>query len=162
MASSSTRRLRARLTRLFMVPTAQLQTPAASSLEQWRGQGNILVVDDEESVRSISAHMLRKLGFDVVLAADGREALEIFRAGPSRFDLVLMDLTMPHLDGRQTFSELRQVREDVRVVLMSGFNEQESVAQFSGKGLVGFLQKPFDFHTIKALLRNAFPSEPKH
>ena len=121
----------------------------------WRAQGMVLVVDDEETVRSTAALMLRKLGFDVALAADGREAVQIFTANPKGYTLVLMDLTMPHLDGREAYAELRRVRDDVRVVMMSGFNEQEVISQFSGKGLAGFLQKPFLFETLNDTVRKA-------
>jgi len=62
---------------------------------------------------------------------------------------------MPHLDGRETYGELRRVRENVRVVMMSGFNEQEVVSHFAGKGLVGFLQKPFLYETLGETLRQA-------
>jgi DNA-binding NtrC family response regulator len=88
--------------------------------------------------------------------SDGREAVEIFSANPQRFTLVLMDLTMPHLDGKAAFASLRRVRGDVRVVLMSGFNEQEAVSQFTEKGLAGFLQKPFLFEALTATVRRAF------
>jgi CheY-like chemotaxis protein len=149
----------------LLFPCAEgVVSPTAATItdhhQPWRGHGTILVVDDEESVRSISAQMLRKLGFDVVLASDGREALEVFRTNPSVFDLVLMDLTMPHLDGRETFAELRRMRDDVRVVLMSGFNEQEAISQFSGTGLVGFLQKPFDIKSISAVMERVVKTAP--
>jgi two-component system, cell cycle sensor histidine kinase and response regulator CckA len=68
---------------------------------------------------------------------------------------VLMDLTMPHYDGVQTFGLMRRVRPDVRVILMSGFNEQDAIAHFTGKGLAGFLQKPFDLAALAARLRGA-------
>jgi CheY-like chemotaxis protein len=99
--------------------------------------------------------MLRKLGLEAVLASDGREAVTIFSAMPDAYRLVLMDLTMPHLDGREAYAELRRVRDNVRVVMMSGFNEQEVTAQFSGKGLAGFLQKPFLFETLGDTVRKA-------
>jgi PAS domain S-box-containing protein len=129
--------------------------PGGATAATWRAQGTVLVVDDEETVRSTAALMLRKMGFDVALAADGREAVQIFAANPAGYALVLMDLTMPHLDGREAYAELRRVRDDVRVVMMSGFNEQEVISQFSGKGLVGFLQKPFLFETLGDTVRQA-------
>ncbi len=121
----------------------------------WRGEGTVLVVDDEESVRTTAEQLLRKLGFDVVLAADGREGVDIYETAPERFRLVLMDLTMPRLDGRKAFAEMKRLRPDLRVVLMSGFNEEETVTQFTGKGLAGFIQKPFSFETLAETLQRA-------
>lgn len=122
----------------------------------WRGQGTVLVVDDEETVRTVTARILETLGFTVVLASDGREALEIYRREPSRFAIVLLDLTMPHMDGEETFRQLRHLNPGVRVVLMSGFNQQEAVSRFTGKGLAGFVQKPFEVGSIMSAVREAF------
>jgi two-component system cell cycle sensor histidine kinase/response regulator CckA len=148
---------------LFPCAAGDSELIAAESVAKpaWRGHGCVLVADDEESVRSTTALMLRKLGFEVALAADGREAVEIFRAEPDRFTLVLMDLTMPHLDGEQAFAELRQIREDVRVVLMSGFNEQEVISRFSGKGMGGFLQKPFAYEGLSNVAHRVLVGAPE-
>jgi PAS domain S-box-containing protein len=140
---------------------AERTTPPSLATPAWRGAGRVLVVDDEETVRSTAALMLKRLGFDAALAADGREAVEIFRQNPGGFVLVLMDLTMPRMDGRQAFEELRRIRAEVRVVLMSGFNEQEAISQFSGKGLAGFLPKPFQMDTLGEALRRALALEEK-
>ena len=129
---------------------AEAEGGDAAEPAPWRAQGTVLVVDDEETVRSTATLMLRKMGFDVALATDGREAVRMFAANPGGYALVLMDLTMPLLDGREAYGELRRIREDVRVVVMSGFNEQEVVSQFSGQGIAGFLQKPFLFETLSA------------
>ena len=127
--------------------------PAAPAGPAWRGRGTVLVVDDEETVRAVSARMLEHCGFTVELAPDGREAVERFRQAPARYDLVLLDLTMPHLDGEETFRQLRHLRPGVRVLLMSGFNQQEAVSRFTGKGLAGFLQKPFEADALVAAVR---------
>ena len=87
---------------------------------------------------------------------DGLQAVEAFRAEPDRFGLVLMDLTMPHMDGRQAYTELRNVRRDVRVVLMRGFNEQEAISRFAGKGVAGFLQKPFVHEELVKVVQAVF------
>lgn len=121
----------------------------------WRGAGTVLIADDEETVRTVSARILELLGFSVVLAADGRDALEIYRENPARFTLVLLDLTMPHLDGEETFRQLRHLNPGVKVVLMSGFNQHEAVSRFTGKGLAGFVQKPFEVGSIMAAVREA-------
>jgi PAS domain S-box-containing protein len=109
----------------------------------WRGSGTVLVVDDEESVRTVSSRMLKALGFEVLTARHGKEGLLVYKAHAEQICAVLLDLTMPEMDGEETFRELRNLNPNARVVLMSGFNEQEAGARFVGKGLAGFLQKPF-------------------
>ncbi len=130
--------------------------PSPSTPAEWRGEGTVLLVDDEDTIRTTVARMLRSMGFDPVLAANGREAVEVFRAEPSRFALVLLDLTMPDMDGEQTFAELRKLRTDVRVVLMSGFNQQEVLVRFTGKGLASFLQKPFTIASLRDVMQSVF------
>ena len=136
---------------------AASSAPAADPA--WPGAGTVLVVDDEETMRSTVARMMHKLGLEPVLAADGREAVEIFRADPVRFALVLLDLTMPHMDGEQTFTELRRLHPDVRVVLMSGFNAHEAMVRFTGKELASFLQKPFAVGDLRAVLQGVADQE---
>jgi CheY-like chemotaxis protein len=77
------------------------------------------------------------------VASDGREALQIFEQNRQRFRLVVLDLTMPHVDGEACFRGLRQLEPNVKVVLSSGYNEQDVVNLFAGKGLAGFIQKPY-------------------
>jgi len=121
----------------------------------FRGSGRVLVVDDEETVRTVAARMIERLGFDVVIAADGREAMDKFRTEPNRFAFVLLDLTMPHLDGEETFRQMRQLNPGVRVILTSGFNQQEAINRFTGKGLAGFVQKPFELTQLTQVIRSA-------
>ncbi|OQX14286.1 MAG: hypothetical protein BWK76_14935 [Desulfobulbaceae bacterium A2] len=106
-------------------------------------QGLILVVDDEETVRAVSKMMLEHAGHRVLTAEDGRDGLQRFREQPDEIDMVLLDMTMPHLNGEECYREMRRIRPDVRVLLTSGYNEQEAIARFAGKGLAGFVQKPF-------------------
>jgi CheY-like chemotaxis protein len=124
----------------------------------WRGEGCVLVVDDEESVRAMARHMLEQMGFEVITAADGREAVARYRELAGQVSLVLLDLTMPHLDGVGAFRALRAIRPDVRVVLMSGYSEHAVEPQFAGKGLAGFVQKPFRLDTLRRALRRAMES----
>jgi two-component system, cell cycle sensor histidine kinase and response regulator CckA len=134
---------------------SETSAPRAAAIPTWKGKGTVLVVDDEETMRITAARMMHKFGIEPVLASDGREAVEIFRAQPDRFGLVLLDLTMPQMDGEQTFTELRRLCPGVRVVLMSGFDAQEAMLRFPGKALVSFLQKPFTIDTLRAILQNA-------
>jgi signal transduction histidine kinase/CheY-like chemotaxis protein len=123
----------------------------------FKGTGTVLVVDDEETVRAVAARMLERLGFAVLTANDGREGMEKFRADPARFTLVLLDLTMPHLDGEETFRQMRLLNPSVRVILTSGFNQQEAVNRFTGKGLAGFIQKPFELGSLIQVIRSVLP-----
>ena len=140
---------------LFPIAGGASERPAgmANALPTWQGKGTVLVVDDEETLRSTVARMMRLYGLEPVLVADGREAVSVFRENPDRFAFVLLDLTMPHMDGEQTFTELRRLRPDVRVALMSGFDAREAMLRFAGKGLAGFLQKPFTVIALRALLQ---------
>jgi PAS domain S-box-containing protein len=116
--------------------------------DEWKGEGKVLLVDDEETVRGIGTEMLKKLGFTVITAGDGSEAVEQFKQNPD-ISFVILDLTMPHMDGEQCFRELRQLNPHVKVMMSSGYNEQEVTPKFVGKGLVGFIQKPYKMSALK-------------
>ncbi|HEY6041174.1 MAG TPA: GAF domain-containing protein, partial [Anaerolineae bacterium] len=108
-----------------------------------RGQGIVLVVDDEDVVRNVTKRMLERFGYGVMMASDGREGVDVYKTSMDRIALVLLDMTMPHMNGEETFRELRVIRPEVKVLLMSGYTEQEATSRFAGKGLAGFLQKPY-------------------
>lgn len=112
----------------------------------------VLIADDEEDVRCVAEEVLRHLGYDVRTAADGVEALEQIERHPE-IRLVLLDLTMPRLSGEETFAELHRRRPDIAVVVTSGHDEQETMRRFEGKGLAGFLQKPFRLEHVDAKVR---------
>ncbi len=120
--------------------------------DDWRGSGRVLLVDDEEGVRRIGGEMLKELGFEVITANDGRDALEIFKNSED-ISFVILDLTMPHMDGEQCFRELRRLSPDVRVIMSSGYNENEVTQKFTGKGLAGFIQKPYRLAAVKEAVR---------
>ncbi len=119
----------------------------------WRREGTILLVDDDDMVLEIGKEMMEHLGFKVLTAIDGREAIKVFEQHQDEIDVVLLDLIMPHMDGNEAFRELRRIRPDLKVFLTSGYNEQEIHEQFSGKGLAGFIQKPYQVKTLAAKLR---------
>jgi PAS domain S-box-containing protein len=122
--------------------------------DNWHGSGIILLVDDEETIRGIGNEMLRELGFTVLTANDGKQAIEVFKTC-SDITLVILDLTMPHMDGEQCFRELKQLKPDLKVIMSSGFSEQEVTQKFVGKGLAGFIQKPYKLSTLKEAIRNS-------
>lgn len=135
--------------------SAQPLGPVRDEACYWHGQGTILLVDDEETIRALGEEMLTMLGFSVLTADNGRRALQVFSERQNDISAVLLDLTMPHMDGEETFRELRRLKPDVRVVISSGYNEQEVCQRFLGKGLAGFIQKPFKISTLSCALKVA-------
>jgi PAS domain S-box-containing protein len=119
--------------------------------------GKVLLVDDEPDLRDSITAMLEYLGFEVETAGDGVEALERFR--PGVYALVLMDLTMPRIDGKEAFRRMKELDPTVRVILSSGYNEQEAIQQFLGRGLAGFIQKPYMLRTLTEALEKALRSD---
>jgi PAS domain S-box-containing protein len=131
------------------VGLSSVETPPPPKPIAWSGQGCVLVVDDDEMIRLTTGQALRKAGFEVMLASNGAQAVEIFRSFPKRFTLVLMDLTMPQMNGRQAFAEMKQVQQEIRVVLMSGYNDESTVLELSREGFASFLSKPFDLAALQ-------------
>jgi signal transduction histidine kinase/ActR/RegA family two-component response regulator len=130
--------------------------PAVPSAEEWRGTGTVLVVDDEPFVRDMAADLLDELGFEAVLAEHGADAVRLVAAYGDEIDVVLLDLTMPEMSGDEALGAIHAIRPDLPVILMSGYSEQEVMARFDGRELVGFLQKPFQLSDLGAMLRAAF------
>jgi two-component system, cell cycle sensor histidine kinase and response regulator CckA len=123
--------------------SAQPETAQAQPAVDLTGHGTVLVVDDEEVVRKTAVHTLKQYGYEPVVACDGAEALDLFRRNPQRFVAVLLDLTMPVMSGEETLRQMRVLNPGIRVVLSSGYNEVEAIQRFTGKGLAGFIQKPY-------------------
>ena len=118
-------------------------------------EGLALLVDDEPNILASSAAILRAIGFEVVTARDGVEAIEVFHRFRNRLRLVILDLTMPRMDGRQAFEAIHQEAPDLAVILSSGYNEQESIREFLGKNLAGFVQKPYQIRELVAAITRA-------
>ncbi len=134
---------------------ARDQTRPPAEETDWRGAGTILLADDEETIRALGKLMLERLGFAVLVACDGREAVELFLEHHDEITAVLLDLTMPHLNGEEAYRAMREAQPAVRVVLCSGYSEAEIAARFAGKGTSGFLQKPYTLATLRRKLEKA-------
>jgi PAS domain S-box-containing protein len=124
---------------------------APDSTEELRASGTVLLVDDEETVLEIGTAMLETLGYRVITAGNGVEALDRYREHHD-ITLVILDLTMPQMDGMQCFKALQALNPEVRVVMSSGFNEQEVTKQLDAQGLSGFIQKPYRLADLKSVL----------
>ncbi|MFT5241345.1 MAG: PAS domain S-box-containing protein [Kiritimatiellia bacterium] len=132
---------------------AKLCVEEAPREEDWGAHGTMLVVDDEPQVRHLLRIILERKGFTVLTAADGRQATEIFREHKDDIVCVLLDLTMPHMGGEETFVELHQIRDDVPVVLVSGYSEEQLEERVEDLGFAGFLKKPVQSRTLLEKVR---------
>jgi len=131
---------------------------AAPQRAAWRGTGCVLVVDDEEMVRDVLRSVLEYAGFVVLTAPDGPAALELYRQRRAEIVAVLLDLTMPRLSGEETFRQLQHIDPGVKVILTSGYTEQDATQPFAGRGLAGFVRKPSSPEELLACLRAALES----
>jgi two-component system cell cycle sensor histidine kinase/response regulator CckA len=141
-----------------LFPASQQQIPAAQAVVPrtgLSGTGTVLVVDDEEVVRRTAKAALERYGYTVLLAENGQVGVDVFRHLSDRITLVLLDMTMPVLGGEETLTHLRRIRPDVKVLLSSGYSEVEAVRRFSGKGLAGFIQKPYTAADLAASVQQA-------
>jgi len=123
--------------------------------------GVILLVDDEEIVLNLCRNILERLGFRVLVATNGDEAVRAYGAHAGEIDCVLLDLTMPQLDGVAAFAELQRVRSDVKVILSSGYSQEEATRRFQGRGLAGFIQKPYEVQSLRDVLERVLRAPVK-
>ena len=137
------------------------KTPAILPKE-WTGSGTILVVDDDKSIRLVARRILEGVGFSVLTAKDGNDALNIFADNEKDIVLVILDMTMPNMDGAQTYEKLHEMNSIVPVLLVSGYDEQETKRRFSGAGLAGFIQKPFDRNILLDTIKDVLSPKNKN
>jgi len=114
----------------------------------------VLVADDEPGVRNLTRVILERAGFRVVTAVDGREALELYAQHEGEIRLTVLDMTMPHLDGEACFLALRSLDPNAKIIMTSGYSEQDVMAHFVGKGLAGFVQKPYTADQLIGRIRD--------
>lgn len=120
----------------------EVESSASNALKQ-KGNGTVLVIDDEEVVRNVTKRMLARIGYTPILADDGAVGIETYKKYRDDVVCVLLDMTMPRMSGEETLGHLKRINPDVRVLLMSGYSEQEASSRFSGKGVSAFMQKPY-------------------
>jgi two-component system cell cycle sensor histidine kinase/response regulator CckA len=144
---------------LFPLTDSVGSESAAATLEvsQPRGSGRVLVVDDEEVTRSVTKGMLEAYGYTVEVAANGREALERVRDG-SGIDLVLTDIAMPIMDGAEAFRDLRRLRPNLAILVMTGLGELEAANRFKGTNVKAIIHKPFTPEELAQKVGEAIPS----
>jgi CheY-like chemotaxis protein len=141
----------------ILFPTAaNLPTTAVQEtrqIEAFDDGGTILVIDDEEPIREAVKEILEMAGFNILTAKDGIDGLKIFQQEKDNLSLVILDLTMPRLNGEEVFLQMHHIKPEVPVILASGYNEDEVTIRFTGKGLAAFIQKPFNHAILLAKVK---------
>jgi CheY-like chemotaxis protein len=132
----------------------QLASPAALPSGADAGEGTVLLVDDEPMIASVGRGLLRHLGYEVLTAAGGEEALAVLREHRGRIDAVLLDMVMPGLSGGQTFDRLREIDPEIGVLLTSGYSIDSEAREILARGCDEFIQKPYGLADLSRKLRH--------
>jgi two-component system, cell cycle sensor histidine kinase and response regulator CckA len=117
------------------------------------GSELILLVDDEEMVADIGKDMLEKLGYKVLVATGGNEAIKLLKTNRNQVDLVVLDMIMPDMSGGETFNRLRAIKPDIKILLSSGYSLNGRALEIMQRGCNGFIQKPFNVKQISRKIR---------
>jgi CheY-like chemotaxis protein len=113
-----------------------------------KGTGTILLIDDEEMVLEVGERFLIVMGYQVLTAREGREAIEIYKKHRDTIDLVLLDIIMPNMKGGEVFDQLKEINPEVKVLLLSGYSIDGEASKILERGCSGFIQKPFDMNQL--------------
>lgn len=140
-------------------PPARLER--SSREKSLAGHGTILVIDDEDAVRQTAKSALESYGYDVIVAENGKEGVDLFHKLNGEVAAVLLDMTMPVMSGEEALMRLKSVRQGVLVVLSSGYDEAEATRRFPGKGLAGFVQKPYTAAGLAEKMKIVLESVPR-
>ena len=114
----------------------------------------VLFADDDEMCLDVSVQMLQKIGYTVLEARDGKEAIKVYENNKDRVDLVILDMRMPY-NGGHTFEQLRKINADLKIIITSGYTKDYGVRELEKQGCNGFLQKPFDVKVLSQKIRDA-------
>jgi CheY-like chemotaxis protein len=126
----------------------------ASAVSAENSNGTVLVIEDEDELRLAVSKMLRKVGFNVVEASDGRTGLTLFRANERRIDAVLLDLTLPGMTGREVLEELRGLRPDLKVIITTAYSQDTALGALGGLQTWFYIRKPYRAIELTDLLRH--------
>ena len=120
------------------------------------GKKTILIVDDEEMILNVGKRMLEKMSHDVIAASSGKEAIKLFKAERHRIDLVVLDMIMPEMGGKETFEKIREINPDVKILIASGYSLGENTTEILERGGSGFIQKPYTMMELAQKIRELF------
>jgi two-component system, cell cycle sensor histidine kinase and response regulator CckA len=118
-----------------------------------KGAETVLLVDDQEAVINVGKAILRTLGYTVIMAKNGKEAMEIYERDKEKIDLVILDMIMPGMGGGETYDALKKIKPDIKVILSSGYGLEDHATRILERGCNGFIQKPFDVSDLSRKIR---------
>lgn len=117
------------------------------------GKGTILLIDDEDMIREVVSGLLESLGYRILKADSGAEAVKIYQTNQNNIDLVILDMIMPGISGSETFDLLKVINPAVKVILSSGYSQNDMAASILERGCLAFIQKPFSIKDISAKIQ---------
>jgi signal transduction histidine kinase/ActR/RegA family two-component response regulator len=124
----------------------------------FKGTGTILLIDDEEMILEVGCELLQELGFKVLSAMSGQEAINVFQNGREKIDMIIMDMIMPGMSGSETFDHLRKIKPDVKILLSSGYSVDGQATKILRRGCNGFIQKPFNINQLAQKIQKILPN----
>jgi len=116
-------------------------------------------VDDEEMIIDIGEQLLKKMGYAVLIAKGGKEAIKIYKKKKDKIDIVILDMIMPEVSGGDTFDRIKEIKPTVKVLLSTGYSINGKAAEILKRGCDGFIQKPFDLKQLSKKLREIFDKD---
>jgi len=134
--------------------TAEENILQESSAKRWQGSGTVLLVEDETQLLCVAKDMLTTLGFTVLEALNGREALEQYRQNAEKITLVITDIGMPVMDGYELFRKLKMLKPELPIVISSGFGDTEVTSRIPQEEIAGMISKPFRFNQLRDVLKS--------
>jgi DNA-binding NtrC family response regulator len=134
------------------ISTAEILPPAVANGKPVKGCGHILIIDDEAVVRRMAGDMMRYLGYEVTCIGDSREAVEFYREHYASIDLVMIDMIMPGLGGRECFQAMKEINPAIRAVLSTGYGQDSAVQKIIDEGVQGFIQKPYEVDDLSQMI----------
>jgi len=139
------------------LPASEKQIREAKKLPEEipKWSGRILLIDDEDMVVDVGSQMLKKMGYEILLARSGKEAIELYEENKGKIDLVILDMIMPDMGGGETYDRMKEINPDIKVLLSSGYNIDGQATEILKRGCNGFIQKPFDINELSERIREA-------
>ena len=114
----------------------------------------VLLVDDEEAIREVGEELLRDMGYAVLLARDGREAVEVYEKRRDDIDIVILDIVMPNMDGGEAFAKMKAINPGIKVLLWSGSSMHDYASKILQRGCNDFIQKPFSYKDLSRKIKD--------